>query len=221
MKHQTRPYPDCPFRSSQSFAILLGFCLLLSQNAFGFNYPLHPEEIEEAYSLGRTSNHEDLANFVNQYEHDFQYPSDHPLAYVTSAEFQTPYEQIVLKSLRSSQYTKFKAAEDYQANAGAVFVRVIVALRMVLQAPVPAADSFQVIVSQADQIEPRKTTSTVLCDPYDVYEIYPTGGDCTIYTREILVRFDHDQFSSRKVTIKVLLPEGKSLETKFDPDKLK
>jgi hypothetical protein len=199
---------------------LASLALLLPSGTFALDYPLQPEAVEEAYSLGRTTNHEQLADFLNQYEHDFKYPSDdsdHPIAYVTSAEFQTPYEQIVLKSLRSAQYDKFKAAEDYEASAGAVFVRVVVALRINFTGPAPPADSFQVAVSQTKPIEPVKTTSTVLCDPYNVV----TAGECMIYTREIVLQFDHDQFAPGKATINVVLPQGKSLETKYNLDKLK
>lgn len=200
--------------------------LLLSSNTLAFDYPLQPEAVEEAYSLGRTTNHEELADFLKQYEHDFQYPSDdpdHPIGYVTSVEFQTPYEQIVLKSLRSTQYSKFKAAEDYETSGGALFVRVVVALRMNFAGPEPPEDSFQVVVSQAKPIEPVKSTTRVLCDPYPTSPsaAYPTGDSCTIYTREILVQFDHDQFASGKATVKVLLPQGKSLEAKYNLDKLK
>lgn len=215
-----------PRRSRRCVAGLVCLAILLPSGTFAFDYPLQPEEVEEAYSLGRTTNREDLANFLNQYEHDFQYPSDdpdHPIAYVTSVEFQTPYEQIVLKSLRSAQYSKFKAGEDYEASAGAVFVRVVVALRINFNGPVPPADSFQVALSQAKPIEPVKSATRVLCDPYSMYPAaqYPTGDACTIYTREFVLQFDYDQFASGKATVKVLLPEGKPLETKYNLDKLK
>ena len=209
-----------PVAGARICAFVLGMCASFCLSALGFNYPLQPEEIEEAYSLGRTTNHEDLANFLNQYEHDFKYPSDNPVAYVTSVEFQTPYEQIVLKSAGSARYDKFKAAEDYQTSAGAVFVRVLTSLRINFGGRVPPENSYHVIVSQPRPIEPRKTVGTVLCDPYGQTP-YPTNTDCTVYTREILLRFDHNQFTSNKVAVKVLLPEGKSLETKFDLDKLK
>lgn len=78
---------------------------LCSFNALAFNYPLQLEEINEAYALGRTNNRSALADFLNQYEHDFKIPSDNPVAYVSSVEFQTPYEQIVLRSQRNTRYT--------------------------------------------------------------------------------------------------------------------
>ena len=188
---------------------------------FALDYPLQPEEVEQAYSLGRTTNHEELADFLKKYEHDFQYPSDNPIAYVTSIEFQTPYEQVVLKSFQSTQYDKFKAAEDYRAGAGAVFVRVVVALRRNLSGPVPAPDSFQVTVSQREQMNAVNTTTRVLCDPYNLVSPYGGPDSCQIYMREILLRFNHGQFGPGKVTVKVLLPQDKSLETQFNLSRLK
>ncbi len=132
---------------------LLVLCALLSLNALALGTSLQPEEVEAAYSLGQTSNHEELADFLNQYEHDFKPAADNPVAFVSSVEFQTPYEQIVLRSLRTNQYSRFKAQEDYQANPRLVIVRVIVALKTGYSGPAPAADSFQCcrLANETDQ----------------------------------------------------------------------
>ncbi len=201
---------------------LLALCGLLALNVWAFNSSLQPEEVQEAYSLGQTTNHEELADFLKQYEHDFQYPSDQPVAYVQSVEFQTPYEQIVLRTLRTIGYSKFQAQEDYRAHPNRIFIRAIVALRMNYAGPVPLADSFQVVVSQSKSIEPKEATSKVTCDPYshNTYS-YPMSTDCLIYTREILLQFDARQFGPGKTTVTVALPGGQSLVTKYDLDKLK
>jgi len=199
---------------------LLVLCALLSLNALALGTSLQPEEVEAAYSLGQTSNHEELADFLNQYEHDFKPAADNPVAFVSSVEFQTPYEQIVLRSLRTNQYSRFKAQEDYQANPRLVIVRVIVALKTGYSGPAPAADSFNVVVSQTKPIKPRKVTGTVLCDPYNPLE-NPTFANCIAYTREILLNFDATQFAPGRATVKVLLPDDQSLETKYNLDKIK
>jgi len=200
--------------------VVFGLCALLSLNALAVSSSLQPEEIQDAYSLGQTTNHEELAAFLNQYEHDFKYPSDNPVAFVQSVEFQTPYEQIVLRSQRTTQYTKFQAAEDYQANPGLVIVRVVASLKTGYSGPAPAADSFNVVVSQTKSIKPRKVASAVLCNPYN-WNDNPVGTNCVAYTREILLQFDASQFRPGKATVTVAPPEGRSLETKYDLDKLK
>lgn len=210
-----------PPRFCRWAAVLAYLAILLPIGAFAFHYPLRPEEIEEAYSLGQSGDREELASFLKQYGHDFAYPSDNPIVYVKSVEFQTPYEQIVLKSMRSAQYDKFKAAEDYRAGAGAVFVRVVVSLKIGFAGPIPKAESYQVVVSQGSPIEPKKTTSNVLCNPFDPLGIYTTPQPCDAYTREILLRFDRRQFGAGTVTVKAVLPGEKSLETVFNLDQLK
>jgi len=205
-------------RTIQLLAITLVALIALSTQAF--NATLQPEEIEEAYSLGQTTNHEELSEFLHQYEHDFKYSSDNPIAFVQSVEFQTPYEQIVLRSLHTTQYTKFQAAEDYQANPGLVIVRVVVSLKTGYSGPEPAADSFQVGVSEAKAIQPREASGKVLCNPFNWNE-NSTAGNCVAYTREIVMRFNAAQFAPGRASVKVTLPFGPPVETKYNLDKLK
>lgn len=207
-------------RAGRFQALAFALCAFLSLNALAFSSVLQPEEVQDAYSLGQASNHEELADFLNQYEHDFKYPSDNPVAFVSSVEFRTPYEQIVLRSLQTTQYSKFQAEEDYQADPGLVVVRVMVSLKINYSGPAPHADSFKVAVFQTKPIEPRNVTSTVLCDPYNPTD-NPMLGNCIAYTREILLQFDAGQFTPGRATVRVKLPFGQSMETKYNLDKLK
>jgi hypothetical protein len=219
----TGAHPSSPPPAARLRISVLALCTLLSLNALAFNSDLQPEQIEEAYSLGQTSNHEELGDFLKQYQHEFPYPADNPVAYVESVEFQTPYEQVVLRSKRGgAQYSKLQADDDYRANTGLVIVRVMVALKIHYAGPVPPADNFNVTVSQLKPIEPRKVTNTVLCDPYSqiTYQYY-VNRDCSVYTRELLLQFDANQFAPGRATIKVSLPRDQSLETKYNLDKLK
>ncbi len=99
-------------------------------------------------------------------------------------------------------------------------MRVVVSLKLNYTGPAPPADSFKVVVTQAKSIKPRNTTNTVTCDPNNP-TIYPVTAECLVYTREILLQFDAEQFASGKATVKVALPFGESLETKFNLDNLK
>src|SRR5579863_2066816 len=173
----TRRLAFPPAQSARIRIFFLVLCGFLSLSALAFNSYLQPEEVEKAYSLGKTSNHEELADFLNQYEHDFKVPADMSIAYVSSVEFQTPYEQIVLRSLRTVQYSKFQAQQDYEANPTRVIVRVIVALKTGYSGPEPPADSFSAVVSQARPIAPLNAASTVLCNPLYTTEV-PTFSDC-------------------------------------------
>ena len=202
--------------------LLIFLCTLFAVNAAAIKSFLQPEEVEEAYSLGQTSNHEELRDFLNQYEHDFKYPAspNNSIAFVQSVEFQTPYEQIVLRSQKTNQYSKFRAAEDYQANPSLVIVRAVVSLKTGYSGPVPPEDSFKVSVSQANAIAPRIVTNNVLCEPSN-YADNPTVVDCLAYTQEILLKFDASQFAHGNATVRVTLPSGQPMETKYNLDRLK
>lgn len=201
-------------------AVAATLALLLPAAALAFHSSLQPEEIEDAYSLGQTTNHEDLANFLKLYEHDFPYPAGNPDVYVQSVEFETPYEQIVLRSARTNGYSKFQAAEDYRANPRLVVVRVVTALKLNYGGPIPAEDAYRVVVSQSNPIAPRNVSNTVTCNPYSP-TAYPSVTNCTVYTREIRLSFDSSQFVPGRATVGVELPGGQSLETTYNLSKLK
>ena len=204
----------------QCLIFLFFLSILFALNASAIKLSLQPEEVEDAYSLGQTSNHDELRDFLNQYEHDFKYTSNNTMAFVQSVEFQTPYEQIVLRSQKTIQYSKFRASEDYQANPTLVIVRAVVSLKAGFSGPPPPADSFKVSVSQANAIEPRNVTSNVLCDPSN-YNYSSPVAECLAYTREILLQFDTSQFAHGSATVRVTLPYAQPMETKFNLDKLK
>jgi hypothetical protein len=219
VKGNYRTFPCLTFQwKTHSISIFL--CTLFALNALAIQSSLQPEEVEQAYALGQTSNHEELTDFLNQYQHDFKFPSNNSMAFVQSVEFQTPYEQIVLRSQKTNQYTKFRAAEDYQANPTLVIVRAVVSMKTGYSGPTPPADSFKVSISQGNRIIPRNVASNVLCEPSN-YADTPTVMDCLAYTREILLQFDASQFAHGNATVKVTLPNGQPVETKYNLEKLK
>jgi hypothetical protein len=208
-------------RSALVQVSVLALCGLFSLNALAFNSTLQPEDVEAAFYLGQSSDRAKVDNFLHQYKHDFLVPTDNSVAYVSSVEFQTPYEQVVLRSMQTLQYTRFRAREDYQANPSLVIVRAVVALKTGYTGSPPPADSFKVVVAQVKPIEPMNVASTVLCDPFATTLENPTLGNCIAYTREILLQFDAKQFAPGRATVKVTLPSGKSMETTYNLDRLK
>jgi len=194
-------------------------CLMIAVNAQAFIKMLEAEDIDAAYSVGQSTNRAEVAAFLRQYQKTFKYPAGKPLAYMKFVEFETPYEQIVLKSQHVPGYTSLRAADDYEANPGRVIVRVIVSLKNNYGGPKPPDDSYNVIVSQSNPIEPRKVSSTEPCNPFDVLAT-PMVGGCIGYIREIELDFDAEQFQSGIVKIKMTLPESPSMEATFDLDKL-
>lgn len=199
---------------------LVCLALLFPIDAFPITHPLAPEDVQNAYSLGKTTHAENLNAFLSQYQRTFAYPSSKPFAYLQFVEFQTPYEQIVLRSRETPGYSKFQAADDYKANPGLIRVRVLASLRNDYSGPVPPEDSFQVAVSQARGITPRDVDTSVPCNPYNPL-VYSTVANCEAYTREIDLTFDVSQFLSGRVRVKVMLPQSADQEIVFDLSRLK
>jgi hypothetical protein len=204
-----------PTRSVRIRAYAPGLCLLLSQSAFAFDYPLPPDEVREAYYLGQTSDREKLADFYKPYVHEFPYPDEHPIAYAESIEFRTAYELVVLRSQQGVRYGPFQADADYKANSALVQVRIVIAYRQTYAGPMPSLENFKFLVSQQKTIEPRKLTTAVLCNPA------VDGNPCLGYRLEALLSFDARQFGPGIATVKVETPDGQVVRTEFDLDKLK
>jgi hypothetical protein len=194
-------------------ALGLSLCFLASQNAVAFNYPLQDEHVREAYFLGRTTNNEKLTDFYKQYVHDFPFPaSGRYFSVVESVEFRTPYEQIVLRSrLNLNQYSAQEAAEDYRAQPNLVIVRAMISYKMNYIGPLPPTSSFKVHVSQADPIEEKQLTVEPICSQWQ---------ECGVTRFAILLWFDAEQFASGPAKIKIVTPDGQTLRTEFDLDKL-
>ena len=202
--------------------IILACPAILLPIAVGaIEYPLPADQVDQAFSLGRATDHNEFAGFLSAYQHDFQSPPDQPRAYVKSIELETPYEQVVLKSMHVPEYDRSRAEEDYQENGGKIIVRAVVTLTLGYGIGIPTDDDdFAFTVSQGSRIEPQETNMTVLCNPLNPFAIYPVEP-CVVYLREYLLRFNEGQFGRGKVTVKLKMPGGKSVETKFDLDKLK
>ena len=196
-------------------ALALSLCLLASQNASAFSYPLQGEEIREAYFLGRTTNNEKLTDFFKRYVHEFPFPDRGPyFSYVESVEFRTPYEQVVLRSRQNlNQYSSLEAEKDYQTQPNLVVVGVLISYMISYVGPERPTSSFKIRVSQSDAIEPKKLTTESICS-------VSWHSDCGVTRFALFLSFDAEQFTSGNVRIEVATPDGQNLQTEFDLDNL-
>ena len=201
-----------PWRA-QIGTLALSLFFLASQNAGAFNYPLQDERVREAYFLGRNTDGGKLIGFYKQYMRYFAFPSRGPYySYVESVEFRTPYEQVVLRSQKNlNQYSSLEAKKDYQAHSNLVIVRVMISYKMNYVGPIPPASSFSVHVLQGNPIEPRKLTTESICS---------VSMECGVTRLAILLWFDAEQFASGTAKIKITTPDGQTLRTEFDLDRL-
>src|SRR5712692_8391454 len=198
--------------------IVLGLCLVFTQSAAPYIYPLSEESVREAYFLGRTTDLEKLAKFLGQYVYHFPYPVNGP--YVEEVEFRTPYEQIVRRSWENSAgYSAQQAQKDYAAQPNLVVVRVLIYLTPTYagttthpsgsrgqpgERPEDFWREFAIRVVQGQTIEPKKVSGTRFRRGRGL------GG------AEVLLEFDAAQFDPGTVRVEVTGPDGKTLQAKFD-----
>jgi hypothetical protein len=192
---------------------------VVTQDAAAYVHPLSQESIREAHFLAHTPDAKKRAAFFERYTRHFPLPVKGP--YVESIEFQTPYEQAVLRSLRHwNNYDAQQAEKDYAAQPDVVMVRILI--HSTPTYPRFGADSsdsqdraamgpgdfwpgFQFHVAQEQSVQPKMVNSRPL-----------RGGQ-----REALLEFDAAQFGSGTASVEVTTPDGQIVRAEFDLDELK
>lgn len=206
--------------------LALGLFVATALSAIPLKFTLSSEEVREAYFLGRSSNDQDVVNFVAPYIHHFPAPEE-GRPYVESIEFRSPYEQIVLASrARLFDYNSLDAQKDYATFKDQVLIRVLIftsaSYHWPLAQSVPGGikivtgddllKEFHFRVSQDHVIEPKKVTAVATC----------TSGDCDGFPGlDVLLTFDLAQFKSKLTKIEVGDSKGQVAKTEFDLDELK
>lgn len=204
---------------SRIAALLSFFCALIAPPALAFPHHLSPEQVSEAYSIGRDRNHGD-ALFAH-YLHSPQLPDTGPD--VASIEFRTPYEQVALRA-RDNQwgnYSPSDAEKDYETHPATVIVRILIYETPSFSFPAtnaqPDTGGFTFRISQD-----RRTigyNQITVDDATPVGAGSGPGGDGGI---DVRLRFDVSQFKSDDpVTVDVLAPTGQTYSATFDLAALK
>jgi hypothetical protein len=206
-------------------AKLLTLLLVAACNTSGLTWPLQPEEVREAYSLGHSGDSAKITRFLSQYVRHFSMPPEG--AYVESVEFRTPYEQVVLRCHEHlSNYDAQQAQQDYAVNGDSVTVRVSIFSTQTyptlatrpsdpsgIWAPEDFLRGFQYRVKQQHAIEPKKVIEQPKCPNFGRC---PSPGGC-----DVLMEFDAAQFAVGTVQVVVTTPEGREIKSEFNLDSLK
>jgi hypothetical protein len=107
----------------RKIALPLILYALLVPDARAFHYPLSPEQVREAYFLGR--NTDDRPTFFGKYLHTLPQPEDGPD--IQCIEFRTPYEPVALRSQEHwGNYNVLDAEQDYATHPSEVLIRVLI-----------------------------------------------------------------------------------------------
>lgn len=185
-----------------------------------FYYPLQRTQIREAYLLGHSGDPQKVVALLELYTRRFPLPSTSPR--VETIDFQTPYEQVFLRSHeRTNDFDLDQAEKDCQAQPDLLLIRMVVysPLTRPASATGPSGGQqttdddwlgFHFLVSQEHSIEQRKVRGKNLYAGR-----YEKGA-----RKEILMEFAASQFSPGAAKILVTSLEGQGA-AEFDLDALK
>ncbi len=207
-------------RAIAAIMAAIGACALLAPAALAFHHQLSPEQVREAYSIGRDRDHRDA--FFANYIHSPRLPDTGPD--VQLIEFRTPYEQVAIRA-RDNQWSAYSppdAEKNYEADPREVIVRVLIYETPTFNFPAgdtqPDTGGFKFHISQDGRaIEGAKVT---------VDDATPVGagsyGSAGLGGIDIRLHFDAAQFKSDDpVTVEALAPTGQTYTTTFDLAQLK
>lgn len=200
-------------------AVPLLLCVILAPATFAFNHHLSPDQVREAYVLGRDRKNRDA--LLAQYVHTPQSPDTGPD--VASIEFRTPYELVALRA-RDNQWSNYSPADaekDYESHAAEVIVRVLIYETPTFDFPAsnaqPDTGGFKFRISQDRRTIPYH--NVVVDDAAPVGAGSGPGGDGGI---DVRLHFDASQFESdNPVTVDVIAPTGQTFSAAFDVAALK
>lgn len=195
--------------------------------AAAFVQKLHSEEIQEAFSIGRSTDPDTVKQFFEKYSRMLDCPPKG--ACVNSIELRTPFEETALRSHQNNpSYTEQDAEVEYRAHPAVVSVHIFVLYPLDFSSgdgsdsgtePQPDGQGgysfygFRIRLSQENTIKPMsvRERSIALGDSSSVY-----GGE-----EEIIVDFDPSTLRSEPARIKLITPDGQVVATEFDLRDLK
>lgn len=188
---------------------------------------LHSEEVQEAFSLGQSTDLDTVTKFFDKYSQQLDCLPGGPC--VSSIEFRTPFEEIAVRSRqRGSNYTEQDAEKDYRALPNVVSVRVFVLDPLDFSnddsddsaAGEPVKDDagysfygYRIRVSQEHALKPAQVRGK----PF-----YFGGSQCSSCGgEEIILDFNPSELQTDVTHIEILTPDGHPVRAEFNLRNLK
>ena len=176
--------------------------LIVAVSAFAYEYPLSADAIRHAYFLATRPGHES-AQFISLYTHTL--PELKVVPYTSVVTIETPCLQVAEQvRLRINYHAQDAAAEfldkttDFRIQMDIYFWRAI-------------SDSVKVNLIQNDkEIIPRAFKRSAL---YPMADEFYTGGSIG---EHLEIECVPEKIDSSILTIKLDLPDGRKIQTKFD-----
>ena len=220
------------FESWRLFLVAVAVCMFV-RAASGFDHPLSPEAMREAYFFGQSSDRGKAADFLGRYlriyspESAIIFHGKDGDFFVGKVELRTPYQRILKKSFEnSSGYTAQQAEKDGRAGGSAI--EIWICLFFGDKQPSPSDlysdekgrvldhredfwKSYQFRVQQSETIEPNRI---------EAVPIYGRRGQ-GLSGAQVCLELDASKLANRKIQVIVTSPDGRPQTTEFALDELK
>lgn len=216
----------CKNRFAQSL-VGISASILLAPAAMAYVQKLHSEEVQEAFSLGQSTDPDTVKQFFEKYSRMLDCSISEIC--VNSIELRTPFEEVAVRSReRGTNYTEQDAEADYGARPTKLSVHIFVLYPIdysgmdtdvsVSNDEAESADEssfygFRIRVSQDRVLKPVRVHSRLI-DLSASPSLY--GSE-----EEVILDFDPAQFGADPLHVQVVTPSGKTLKAEFDLSRLK
>ncbi|MHB8754176.1 MAG: hypothetical protein ACYC92_04360 [Candidatus Acidiferrales bacterium] len=204
---------NAPMSRGQSAAVLIAL-LFSAQTALAYDYPLHFEDIRNAFFLGERNNFQTTDRLL-QYIHRFTGPQTGRY-FVSRISISTPYQQILLRGRQDTPGdSEVQTETDLQTHP----LKFIVRVRVEWNAGYPGAKNgprspwefpggSAIRVAQESEIKPIGVR----------YESF--YADRIPMGETIELEYDPAKIDSAPLRIRVRKPDGRVLETEFNMSEL-
>lgn len=183
------------------FVLLLA--VLVALPASGYDFPLSPSAIREAYFLGIRQASLG-ATFLAEYAHKI--PNLKAGAFTSEARIVTPFTQVAEHSSRTIGYSAQDAVKDFVGKPLEVLMYLDICY--MTNAP-PNAVKIKVIQNRKE-ITPESEDRSAYYPATDEYTRMPSIGE------QIQLRFNAEKIDSSALTIRIDTPDGQHAEVEFD-----
>lgn len=194
--------------------------------ALAYRNPLSSDDIRNAYFTGRASEEKRAAFFDDYIQHP---PAPKTGPYIESIRLETPYAVVVERSSTAANYNAPDAVEEFQSKP-AIF-RLYVHIQLTdtygWQVPSPAGTvrlrpddfwrDFKIELTQEDK--DRVKPLSISGEP--IYSIGDGAGGSGLIGASVWLEYDAKKIEDETAKVRILTPDGQTVEAEFDLPALK
>jgi hypothetical protein len=213
-------------KSSVRFGLVFFLtAIAIALPAFAYRDPLTSEDIRNAYFMGRASEEKRGAFFDKYIQHP---PAPKTGPYIESIRLETPYAVVVARSATATNYNAPDAEAEFLGKPAIFHLYVHIQLTDTYGWQLPSSPGtvrlrpddfwrdFNVRLIQRDAEIPSKA---VRGEP--IYSIGDVVGGSGLIGANVWLEYDAKKIEDETAKVRILTPDGQTVEAEFDLPALK